>query len=500
MWLFKAIFIAPVVVAYWCVMYPIKAVIHSQKMLMVIRRWGQKDKGTHGDAAYTDDKTLKKLGHLENQGFLMGVTDKGKRVFTNPERSALIMAPPGSGKSQHYIAALRAVLERPAERLPFLIIGDADGELYRATSKLMSARGYNIMRLDAWEPNEWSKYDLLAELDTSFANRFRYDRSLDALCRLLVTDEPHSKQPHFVDFARILLKCVITVNVKYEGNNKPFGELIQELLDGDKRAALLQRSKKYGDEYVTAALDTMGKLADKPEGLSMMTTALRKLEPWNDAAVKELTYFGPDMHGQYKRGWSFNRFFSEEAPCALFVRTGIDNQAGGHFSRVIYGNAINAVAHIRNTTGQPLKRELELFIDEAGLTGYCPPIENAYSRQRKSGVRVRMAFLSMSEFKKTYPEAENMWSGSDAVVFGGGKDSALAKEVSELAGDYTIENKGRSQGDHGESRSMSEQARRLIKPDEIRSLGYEQELMLLDSLIVKGRKPWRKGKKGIEYL
>lgn len=505
--LILAITIGPFVVAYrlieWAFVVVVKSVGGSMRMIAAIRRWRDKPKPTHGDARYADDKTLKNLGHFENHGFLMGVTESGKRVFTHPERSAIIMAPPGTGKSQHFIAALRAVTERPSGRLPFLIIGDADGELFRATSKLFAARDYHVMRLDAVEPDEWTKYDLLSDLDPSFLNQFRYDRSLDALCKLIVPDEVNTKQPHFVEFARLLLKCVITVNVKYEGNNKPIGELVNELLSESKREDLFKRSKKYGDEVVTAALGVMGKLGDKPEGLSMMTTALRKLESWNDAAVKELTNYGTDIHGNYTRGWNFAQFFNSEKPIVLYVRTGID-KAGGDLSRVIYGNAINTVAHIRNKTGKPLKRELEVFMDEAGLTGYCEPIEIAYGRQRKAGVRVRACFLSMSEFKQTYQNWGDMWSGSDVVVFGGGKDDDLAKRVSELIGDYTIENKSRSESDHGASKGSSEQARRLIKPDEIRSLSYRQELMLLDSIVAKGQKPWKrvekKGQASINYL
>ncbi len=520
MWYIWAITLGPFEVLYRCLRFAVNSftgtVGGSVKMISAIRRWRNKPKPIHGDARYADDKTLRKLGHLDNSGFLMGVTQSGKRVFTNPERSSIIMAPPGTGKSQHFIAALRAILERPDDRLPFLIIGDADGELYRATSKLMQARGYNVLRVDAVEPDEWTKYDILSDIvppkvtDPNNENRWRYDRALEALCKLLVPDEPHSKQPHFVEFARLLLKCVITVNIRYEGNNKPIGELVNELISEEKRADLFKRSKKYGDEVVTAALGVMGKMGDKPEGLSMISTSLRKLDAWNDAAVKELTNYGTDMHGTYTRGWNFQKFFTQDTPMVLFVRTGID-KAGGDSSRVIYGNAINTVAHIRNKTAQPLKRELEVFLDEAGLTGYCEPIEIAYGRQRKAGVRVRMCFLSMKEFKKTYVNAGDMWNGSDVVVFGGGKDTELAKEISELAGEYTIENKGRSQGDHGESKSLNEQARKLVKPDEIRGLAYQEELMLMDNIVAKGVKPWRKASKrwwqvwrkpasGIDYL
>lgn len=485
------IFLTPLIVLAWGITMSWEAVKGSMRMLRLVRKWRDKDKPTHGDAHFADDKFLKRKGYFKPEGFFAGVSEKGRRIYTKPERNALMMAHPGAGKSQHFIAAIRAVLERPAEKLPFMLVGDADGEIYEATAKLFASAGYNIARIDAVQPEDWSRYDVLAELDPT--DEDRYDRALDAFCRLIITEEAGSKQPHFVDFARLLLKCVITVNVKYENNDKPINELIGELINSTKREELFKRSKKYGDDYVTAALDTMGKMEGKPEGLSMMSSSLRKLEGWNNAAVRKITSYGPDLQGSYTRGWNFDKFLRQEQPAVLFLRTGIE-QSGGDLSRVVYGNAINAVANIRNITRQPLTRELEIFMDEGGLTGYCNAIENAYSRQRKSGVRLRMCFLSLKEFKDTYPSADTIINGCDLVVFGGGKDDDLARKVSDLIGDFTVESRSRSESDQGESKGVNEQPRRLIKPDEIRRLGEEEALLLLDNIVVRGRKPWKKVK------
>lgn len=501
---YYAIIIWPLKGAWWLIWNLSLSILFNlfegaKVVLTAWRRYRNPPQPTHGNAKYEDAKSLKKKGYFANFGFLACVTDRGRHVFTRPERTVVMLAPPGAGKSQHFIADLRAKMRRPDEKLPNLIIGDAADELYRTTAKTLAARGYQIFKTDLVEPDGWSKYDVLSGLDPSIGAEYLYGRQLDAICRLFVPDEPNSKQPHFYEFARLLLKCAVTVNVKYEGNNKPIADIIAELIDDDLRDDLVKRSKKYGDPIVSAALKSMAKMQDKPEGLSMMTTSLRKLEGWLDPAAREVTTFGKDIHGNYRRGWRFEQMLMHDRPVALFIHSGTNETAAGPLVRMIYGNAINAVSTLLDT-GQTMPRELEVMVDEAGLAGYCHAIPHAYNRLRKAGVRLRMCFLGLSEFKETYPNAMLMLAGSDIITFGGSNEKDLAEYVSMLAGEYTVQSRSESESTSGESKGRSEQPRRLIKPSEWRGLGDDKALAFLDNIVVLGRKPWRRGKGGIEYL
>lgn len=497
--LFVATFIFPFKVACWALMAFIHAVLGSRNMLAAVRKWRDKDKPTHGDAHYEDDKSLKKAGYFTHKGFLACVTRKGKRVYTHHERTVIVLAPPGIGKSQHFIADIRAKMERPDADLPHIVLGDAADELYANCAGLMAKRGYMVIKIDLVDPDGWSKYDVLSGLDTGVHARYLFGRQLDAIARLLVPDEPNSRQPHFVEFTRLLIKCAITVNVKYEGNNKPIGDIVAELVDEVKREDLFKRSKKYGDDIVTATLNTMAKLADKPEGLSMMTTALRKLEGWTDEACREVTNFGKDMHGNYVRGWRFEDVLTSKQPVALFLHTGTNETAAGPLARLIYGNAINAVSTMLDT-GRKMERELEVVLDEAGLIGYCNAVSHAYNRLRKAGVRIRACFLGLEEFKAVYPDAKKILAGSDIITFGGSNELELGQYVSALAGEFTVHSRNESESTQGESKGKSEQPRRLVKPDELRRFAYEEVLCLLGNIVVRGQKPWKKTKGGIAYL
>lgn len=490
-----AIIIGPFIVAYKGIMFVPYAFAGSYNAVKALKKWRDKDKPTHGDAHFEDDKSLKKRGYFTNFGFLAGVTRKGRKVFTSPERTVVMLAPPGTGKSQHMIADIRAKMARPDDRLPHLMIGDAADELYRNTAPLLRARGYDIAKIDLVNPADWTKYDILSGLDP--LDRFRFGRQLDAICRLLVTDEPNSKQPHFVEFARLLVKCAIIVNVKYEGNRKPIGDIVTELINEEKRADLIKRSKKYGDDLVTGTLSAMGKMQDKPEGISMITTALRKLEAWTQEEAREVTNYGNDIHGNYQRGWRFEQLLQNKKPVALFIRTGMNKAAAGSIARLIYGNAINAVSNLLDG-GQKATRELELLIDEAGLLGHCDAIPDGYERLRKAGVRIRMCFLALKEMKDC--GYEGMLAGCDLLLFGGSNELALRDLGSALAGEYTVHSRNESESASGGSKGKSEQPRRLIKPDEFGRLAENEVVMLLDNIVAKELKPWAKKKGGIVYL
>src|SRR3954463_15427964 len=68
---------------------------------------GRKGPTTHGDADWATDKELRSAGNFDPRGILMAFTDSGKPVFAHPQRSVMVMAGPGQGKSQTALATFR---------------------------------------------------------------------------------------------------------------------------------------------------------------------------------------------------------------------------------------------------------------------------------------------------------------------------------------------------------------------------------------------------------
>ncbi|OAE37626.1 type IV secretory system conjugative DNA transfer family protein [Agrobacterium tumefaciens] len=481
--------------------------------MLWIRNRNHKERSTYGDAGYATTKQLQEKGYVAPRkklfrkvpdftpGMLACLSKDGQRIFTRDERSVLMMAQPGAGKSQHFIADLKATAERANSELPFLIIGDAGNELFNAVGPILKAAGYQISKIDAVKPEQFTKYDFLAELDTRIPARHLFKRKLAMICESMIPQEKGTKQPHFVEFARLLLKCAITADVLYEGNKRTIVQIIEMLLDDDEREALLKRAAVYDDKILKAVLKSMQRMLSNPEGGSVMSTALRTLEPWADPAIEQITTFGKKEDGTYYRGWNFTKLLTQPEPVVLFIRSGYQD-VGGHLSRLIYECAVDAVSGIWDATDKPLRRKLHIYVDEAGLTGYCAAIVKAFSRLRKVGAHLRMCFVSMDELKDAYPypHYKTLLNGCDLIISGGGNDMDLSKFASELAGEFTVQSHSQTESKSGESRGRSEQRRRLENPDEIRAMVDTELMVFLDNLVVRGIKPWRKVGGKIEHL
>jgi type IV secretory pathway TraG/TraD family ATPase VirD4 len=476
---------AKAVILVWKVPFAfVSAVKGSRDFIKRVRDWGKKEPGIHGSAEFADDKKLKARGHLENRSFLMGLTAGGKHVYNHHERAVLFMAPPGVGKSQHLKAHIRSVLKREPDQYPHFIINDAADE-HRDIAGEMEAAGYSIFKIDCVRPELGSSYDILAELDPESDD---FDTQVAVICDGMIPPEPETRNSHFTNFVRLLLRAAITSNVKYGMNDKSICEIVNQVVSKSGREQILQWIKGSDDEFLKAALESVIELKGKDEGLSYTTTALQKLEEWSRSNIRKVSR---NRCGEpYRRGWKMDDFVTYPKPVALFIRTGTQAAAGA-YARMIYSNAISAVSRHLDSGKGALMRELELVMDEAGLMGNCRAVIHAFGRLRKAGVRIRLFFLNLDEFKRTYPDWKIIRDGSDMIVPGGSNDMELNSFVSGLIGDTTIENKSHSESDHGESRSRSETVRRLVKDEEVRGQEPGNLLMLLGNLTVKGKSPWR---------
>lgn len=60
-----------------------------------------------------------------------------------------------------------------------------------------------------------------------------------------------------------------------------------------------------------------------------------------------------------------------------------------------------------------------------------------------------------------------------------------------MVGEKTIENPGRSEGEHGSSESASDQARRVAKADELRRMANDDLVAVMGNISIKSKKPFR---------
>ena len=251
---------------------------------------------------------------------------------------------------------------------------------------------------------------------------------------------------------------------------------------------MIVRMKKYGAEF--SAIKTFDKLG-KNEGPGMLSTSLNHLAPWRLPNVKEVGTFGSYIDGRFQRGWDWQKVFTHNKPCAVFIRTGL-NIGGGEFARMMICNAINTARRHWDANEVPLARPLRLIIDEAASLGNLVALTDAHNELRKAHVTAMACFLSYSSLMSIYGKehGETLWNGCDHLVYGGGKDMRTYGEYSKMLGENTVETESSNTGDHGKSEGKSQMARRLMKDDELRRLAVENCIGVLGRLSTFGKKPY----------
>lgn len=169
--------------------------------------------------------------------------------------------------------------------------------------------------------------------------------------------------------------------------------------------------------------------------------------------------------------------------------------------RLVIASALHELAR---TFGRPERRVLFL-LDEFANLGRMNPVLRAVSLMAGYGVQIWTFLQDLSQLKGTYPDRWGTFlANADVLQAFSANDHETARYLSELTGEATVfapsasENLSKSRGKHasrsqGAGRSFAERGRRLLTPDEVRRIPWEEQL-----LFVKGTRPVRARK--LNYL
>lgn len=432
---------------------------------------------THGDADWATDKELKASEAFEPRGFLLCFTNSGKRVFGRKNRGAIVIAGPGQGKSQNVLANFKAKALLHYEKREHLFVHDISNELWQHGKPILEKLGYSCEKIDLVDPSAGVAYDVQSYLDFK---SMHYKTSLKALTHGLIAPEPGSRQPHFVDFARIMLEDVLTLN-QMEGGGKTVPECVDELMSKKKREALFKRMELA--PYDFNAMDIFSRMKGD-EGIGMESTTLRKLDPWLLDSIREVSKV--ERTPEKPCGWTFDEMLTSEKPCALFVRTGLA-PGGGEFARAVFMNLVNSIRRQWDIAGRESPRGIQAFVDEFARLGTCTALIEGFGELRKAGFSIWIGALSYADMEDLYGKgAKKLFNGSDHIILPGNQDMEVNEVYSRMIGEMTIESGSHSQSAHGESSGKNEQARRRVKADEIRREKVGSSFAIVENLAVKG--------------
>jgi type IV secretory pathway TraG/TraD family ATPase VirD4 len=108
---------------------------------------------------------------------------------------------------------------------------------------------------------------------------------------------------------------------------------------------------------------------------------------------------------------------------------------------------------------------------------------------RKANYSQMISYVSLAAMKEAFgPDSETLFNGCDHVILPGNQDMETNERYSKIIGEMTIESGSRSENDYGQSTGKNEQARRLIKADEIRRTEFAKCYAIAGNLAVSGFK------------
>lgn len=382
-----------------------------------------------------------------------------------------VFSPSGGGKGTSLVIPfLQTCLES-------CVVIDFKGENALLTAKLREREfGHRVVLLDPYRVVT-DHPDTLNPLDTiDRKNPLALDRSND-LAKALVVREEGERDPHWNDSAEAWISAMIALVVD------------------------------QGEAGVTRSLQTVRDIMTRPQELAMAVQALGESTAWNGILARlggQLSQFVDKERSSTLTTVSRHLRFLDTLAVAESTRSSSFDPAALRTGKmtvylILPPEHMRAqAALLRMWVGTLLRSIIEgglqeenkvhLVLDEAASLGRMEAIDDAVDKYRGYGVRLQFYFQSMAQVRKCFPEGQEMTLLSNTTqIFFGVNDVAAAEQVSNRLGESTIilesggTNSGTSRNDtfnaampssstgtsRGQSRNWSQQARKLLKPDEI---------------------------------
>ena len=147
-------------------------------------------------------------------------------------------------------------------------------------------------------------------------------------------------------------------------------------------------------------------------------------------------------------------------------------------------------AALRRAAGQVKKERVLFLLDEARFLGQLSILADMMTADRKYGATVITMWQSETDQKAIWKDQAGVFSANSSwTMYAAVDERPTAETVSHLAGKYTIlartesQSSGSQSGSNSGSRSRglnqgrSEQARELIKPDEVRTMRTDEAII-----------------------
>jgi type IV secretory pathway TraG/TraD family ATPase VirD4 len=386
------------------------------------------------------------------------------------EEHALIVGPTGSRKSTLLI--IRNLLYEAQTDISSLCISDLKGELFDKTAGAM-AQLHQVWRFAPAEPDASHSYNPLAYVHDAT------DANILADCWVRNTGE--SKVDPFWDTCARMLICSVILHLRATEPHAPFSRLADYLTGKPFEALkdiLTHSPSLEARRKMETYLDSLSR-SDRLMGAVFVETANR-FELFDSAEVRQVTALNEiDFEAMV------------DVPTALYLSI---PEGEAEFYRPLLACLTMQMFRVwrkraRREATRALPRSIACYLDEFANLGYIPSFSEFISTVRSIRVSLLMVIQNFSQLDKHYgaEDAETIRENANTHILMPGAGPRECEHYSKRIGDTTVRtwsrtSRGTSWWRSEDSWTEGEARRRLLTPEELRTMPERTMLMLRSSL------------------
>lgn len=440
----------------------------------------KKPKPLYGDARFANKSEIKEAGLLGEKGIILGRW-KGKYLVFDGQQFVLIRAPTRSGKG------VSVVIPNLLNWYSSALVLDLKLENWNITSEFRRKCGQKVYLFnplsESRETHRWNPLSYLS--DDPYVRIDDIQRLANYIC-----PTPLKADPMWTTAARDLFFGVCSMVLELEELPNTMGEVARQLKTEQETAEYLSKVlEERKDELSPGCIRSLSNFINKAEkersGVkSTLTAALQLFEnPLIDAATSEDDF---DLRKIRKEKISIylgvpGKQLARLAPLLnLFIQQLVDVNLDELPAR--YDNNGKLI------DGNPeIKESVLMLLDEFTAIGRMEALEKGVSFIAGYNLRLMPIIQSMAQLKETYGDNTAVIFDENhacKVVFAP-KNPDDANKLSDELGYQTVKQKSvstpRGMDGNSGSQNVSDAKRALMLPQELKLMGKEKLLVLLEN-------------------
>lgn len=474
----RAPWAAPVAYLTWPAAHPLDArlawsglIAAAAALATLVGVLAPRAKAIHGDARFARPAEVRAMGLFAPTGLLLGRACGGYLRHAG-SLHALLVAPTRSGKG------VGVVTPNLLSWAGSAVVLDVKDENFQNSSGFRAAHGSRVFRFAPGDPEK--RTCRFNPLDAVRCDRERRIGDLQQIAHLL-TPEGAGEQKMWNQEARTLFVGVALYIMDTPSLPLTFGQVVRILhtnanLGDAFKTIIRQRSSELDATCVNILASFANKASKEQSGVKSTLTGA--LELWNDPLVDAATATSDFSFDELRR-----------VPTTIYVSVTLDQLERLAFLLNLFFQQLIGVTS-RRQPGRDEPHGVLVLIDEFASLGRMDLVVDKMPFMAGFGVKLFLVIQGLAQLDRLYGPSgrELVLANAGLQIFFASNDDQTSRYISERLGTYTETQKSRSRstpilggGNGSITTSLQYHARELMKPQEVRTLPRDREIIFVES-------------------